>query len=163
MKSFKIKNAILLLLVCTMLMSCASFQQPLPKSLWGSWAIEQTGTIINGSTQRLYDYINVCNSQSDRLRFSSDHKMNLRWYDEGCTINEYLIGRYHVEKNTLKIRLEDSHPYQDSPFPLITEYRIIQINTTTLKLEEIPNANWSNKANTKSDYEALVYIFKKLE
>lgn len=151
------------LLVCTMLMSCVTLKQPLPGSLWGEWAFVKTGTIIDGSNQKLYDYLNVCHRESDRLHFSSDHKISLRWYDERCTINYYLIGRYHVEHNTLKINLEPSRPYQDRPFPPITEYRIIQINATTLKLEELPNADWRNKNNTKSGYEAAVLVFMKHE
>ena len=163
MKYFKLRNAFLLVLVFFMLMSCASIKQPLPGSLWGDWTFVKTGTIINGMSQHLDNYKNVCSRESDRLRFSSDHKMNLRWYDESCTINEYLIGRYHVEHNTLKISLAESRPYQDSPFPLITEYRIIQISPTTLQLEELPDADWRNQDNTKSGYEALVFVFTRLE
>lgn len=163
MKSSKFKNIILLLFISNMLVSCVTLQQPLPGILWGNWAFVETGTIIDGSNQILYDYRNVCNRERDRLHFSSDNKMNLRWYDEGCIINQYLIGRYHVEHNTLKISLADSPPHRDSPFPLITEYRIIRINATTLKLEEIPNPNWRNRNNPKSGYEALVFVFMRIE
>lgn len=163
MKSLKVRNLISLVLVCTMLMSCVVLQQPLPGSLWGDWAFIETGTIVDGSTQRLNGYINVCNRERDRLHFSSDHKMTLRWYDQDCMINYHLIGQYQVEHNTLKISLDDRYRYQDSPLPPITEYRIIQINATTLKLEEIPKADWRNRNNTRSGYEALVLVFMKLE
>ena len=89
--------------------------------------------------------------------------MSLRWYDEGCTIQEYLIGRYNVQNNILKVNLEDSSPYQDSPFPPITEYRIVQINSTTLKLEEIPADYRRNRDEVIPGDESLVFVFMKLD
>lgn len=164
MKSSRLRNVILVLLVYNITSSCVTLQQPLPGSLWGNWAFVQTGTIINGSNQRLVNYRNVCYKESDRLHFSSDNKMSLRWYDESCMINHYSIGRYHVEGNTLEIDLADSRPYQDSPFPPIKEFRIIQINATTLKLEEIPNEFRRNRHQGKSSGpEVLVYVFMRLD
>lgn len=162
MKSLKVRNAILLLIICNITLGCVTLQQPLPGSLWGNWAFVKTGTIINGSNERLYNYRNVCNRDSDQLRFSSDHKMKLRWYDEQCAIQEYFVGRYHVEGNTLKIDLANNREYQDNPFPAITQYRIIQINSTTLKLEEIPNENRRKRHQRKpSGPEVLVFVFMK--
>lgn len=164
MKNIKFRSIILLVLISGMTMSCVTLQQPLPGSLWGNWAFVKTGTIINGSNQRLYDYRNVCYKEGDRLHFSSDRKMSLRWYDESCTIHHYSIGRYHVEGNTLKIDLADSRPYQDSPFPPISEFRIIQINATTLKLEEIPDAYTRERyQGTSSGPEVLVYVFMRMD
>lgn len=160
----KLQLIVVIIVVGSMATSCVTRQQPLPGSLWGSWSFVKTGTIINGSNERLYNYTNVCNRESDRLRFSSDHKMSLRWYDESCAIREYAIGKYHVEGNTLKIDLANSSPYQDSPFPPITEFRIIQINNTTLKLEEIPDDYTREKHQGKpSGPEVLVMVFIKLD
>ncbi len=163
MKSLKLRDGILLFLICNMTLSCLTLQQPLPGSLWGSWSFITTGTITNNGNERLYNYRNVCYKESDRLRFSSDNKMSLRWYDEGCTIQEYLIGRYHVQNNILKVDLEDSRRYQDSPFPPITEYRIVQINSTTLKLVEIPNDYRRNRNRAKLGDAPLVFVFMKLD
>lgn len=164
MKDLKFTSIILVLGLCIMTMSCVTLQQPLPGSLWGDWAFIKTGTIINGSNERLYNYQNVCNRNNDQLRFSSDGKMNLRWYDERCAIYQYLIGRYHVEGNTLKIDLADSSPYQDSPFPPIREFRIIQINQTTLKLEEIPDAERRERyQGTPSGPEVLAFVFMRVD
>ena len=158
MKTLKLRNVILLLLVCNLTISCVSLQQPLPGSLWGNWAFVKTGTITNGANERLYNYNHLCYKESDRLHFSSDKKMTLRWYDDRCSINHSMIGRYYVENGLLKVNLEDSTPYQNSPFPPITEYRIIQINSTTLKLEELPDTNRRNRND-----EAMVFVFMKVE
>ncbi|PVW15385.1 hypothetical protein [Marixanthomonas spongiae] len=164
MKILKIKSIVLLIVVCNMMLGCVTLQQPLPGSLWGNWEFVKTGTISNGSNERLENYRNVCDSEPDRLHFSSDNKMSLRWYDESCAIHYYLIGRYHVEGNTLKVDLADSRPYQDSPFPPITEFRIIQINATTLKLEEIPSDYRRERhQGTSSGPEVLVFVFMRLE
>lgn len=164
MKNLKLRSVILVLLVGSMAVSCVTLQQPLPGSLWGNWGFVKTGTIINGSNERLENYRNVCYKESDRLHFSSDNKMSLRWYDESCMIHHYLIGRYHVEGNTLKLDLADSRPYQDSPFPPITEFRIIQINETTLKLEEIPDEYRRQRHQGKSSGpEVMVFVFMKLD
>ena len=164
MKSLKLRNVVLLLLICNMTLGCVTLQQPLPGSLWGKWSFVKTGTIINGSNQRLYDYRNVCYKEGDRISFSSDNKMSLQWYDESCMINHYSIGRYHVEGNTLKVDLANNRRYQDSPFPPITEFRIIQINATTLKLEEIPNADRRQRHQGKSSGpEVLVFVFMRLD
>ncbi len=45
-----------------------------------------SSTIINGTDQRLYNYHHLCYKEADRLHFSSDKKMTLRWYDERCSI-----------------------------------------------------------------------------
>ena len=158
MKRLKLRNVILLLLVCSMTLSCVTLQQPLPGSLWGNWAFVKTGTITNGANERLYNYNHLCYKESDRLHFSSDKKMTLRWYDERCSINHSMIGRYNVENGLLKVNLENSPSHQNSPFPPITEYRIIQINSTTLKLEELPDTNRRNRND-----EALVFVFMKVE
>lgn len=164
MKYLKFRTALLILIIGSMTLSCATMKQPLPGSLWGNWTFEKTGTIINGSNQRLYDYRNACFKENDRLHFSSDHKMSLRWYDESCTINHHSIGQYHVEGNKLKINLENTRPYQDSPFPPITEFMIIQINETTLELEEIPDEYTRQRHQGKpSGPEVLVLVFKKQE
>jgi len=163
MNSLKLRRAILLLLICNMTLSCISLQQPLPGSLWGGWTFIKTGTIINNGNERLYNYNNVCYKESDRLRFSSDNKMSLRWYDEACTIQEYLIGRYQVQNNILKVDLAESRRYQDSPFPPIREYRIVQINSTTLKLVEIANDNRRNRGRGGAGNEPLVFVFMKLD
>lgn len=164
MKNLKLRIVILLLLVYTFTISCVTLQQPLPGSLWGNWAFVQTGTIINGSNERLVNYRNVCPKESDRLHFSSDNKMSLRWYDESCMIHHYSIGRYHVEGNTIKISLADPGPYRDSPFPPIEEFRIIRINETTLKLEEIPSESRRQKHQGKpSGPEVLVFVFMKMD
>ncbi|WP_258455287.1 hypothetical protein [Aequorivita sp. CIP111184] len=158
------KNALLILILSNITMGCVTMQQPLPGSLWGDWAFIQTGTIINGSKQKLYDYRNECDRNSDQLRFSSDSKVSLRWYDEHCAIQEYLIGRYYVEGSRLKVNLAKSSPYQDSPFPPITEYRIIQITPTTLTLEEIPDEYKRQKYHGKpSGSELTVFIFSRVE
>ncbi|MCM4169394.1 hypothetical protein KCTC52924_00427 [Arenibacter antarcticus] len=162
MKSLKFRCLLLIMFIGSMTLSCITLQQPLPGSLWGNWTFIKTGTIINGSNEHLYDYRNVCYNESDRLHFSSDNKMSLRWYDENCMINHYSIGQYHVEGNTLKINLANSGPNQDSPFPPITEYRIIQINATTLKLEEIPDEYTHQRHQGKpSGPEVLVLVFMK--
>ena len=158
MKSLKLKTIILLALVCHITLSCVTLQQPFPGSLWGNWAFVQTGTIINGSNERLYNYNHLCYKESDRLHFSSDKKLTLRWYDERCGLNHSMIGRYHVDKGILKIDLEDPRPYQNSPFPPITEYRIIQINSTTLKLEEFLGYERRTGNN-----EARVFVFMKVD
>lgn len=163
MKNLKVRSITLVIIVCYITLGCITLQQPLPGSLWGNWAFVKTGTIINGSNERLYNYRNVCYRESDRLHFSSDHKMSLRWYDRTCAINHYFIGRYHVDGNTLKIDLSNNREYQDSPFPAITQYRIIQINSTTLKLEEIPDENRRKRHQGKpSGPEVLVFVFRKL-
>lgn len=164
MKHLKVRSIILVVLVGSLTLSCVTMQQPLPGSLWGNWTFIKTGSIINGSNGRLYNYNNVCYKESDRLHFSSDHKMSLRWYDESCMINHYSIGRYTVEGNTLKINFADGAPYQDSPFPPITEYRIIQINATTLKLEEIPDEYTRERhQGTSTGPEVLVFVFMRMD
>ena len=125
MKRLKLRNLVLLFFVGYMTLSCAPLQQPLPGSLWGNWAFVQTGTISNGSNERLYNYNHLCYKESDRLHFSSDKKLTLRWYDERCGINHSMIGKYHVDRGILKVDLEDPNPYRNSPFPPIKEYRII--------------------------------------
>lgn len=158
MKRLKFRNVILLLFVSIMTSSCVTLQQPLPGSLWGNWEFVKTGTIINGSNERLYNYNNLCYKESDRLHFSSDKKLTLRWYDERCGINHIMIGRYYVERGILKVDLEDPSPYRNSPFPPITEYRIIHINSTTLKLEEF----FGNERRIGND-EAMVFVFMKVD
>lgn len=164
MRNFKFKNVILIILIYTVTSSCVTLQQPLPGSLWGNWAFVQTGTIENGSHEQLVNYFNVCPKESDRIHFSSDNKMTLRWYDRSCTINHYTIGKYHVEGNTLKLDLANSRPNRDSPFPPIKEFRIIQINATTLKLEEIPEESRRQKyQGTSSGPKVLVYLFMRMD
>lgn len=166
MKTLKARNAILVIFVCGLMISCATLQQPLPGSLWGDWSFVRTGTLIDSGNDRLINYNNVCYKESDRLSFSSDNKLSLRWYDESCMIHYYYIGQYHVENNTLKIDLAESIPFQDSPFPPITQFRISQISYTTLKLEEIPNddnRNGRNRGRTNIGYEPLVFIFMRID
>lgn len=164
MKNLKLQSLILLAIIGCTTLSCVTLQQPLPGSLWGSWGFVKTGTIINGSNEHLINYHNVCQREGDRIHFSSDHKMSLRWYDHSCAIYHYSIGTYHVEGNTLKLDLADSRPYQDSPFPPITEFRIIQINATTLKLEEIPSDYRRQKhQGTSTGPEVLVYVFMRID
>lgn len=151
------------ILVCLFFTSCVSLQQPLPGSLWGDWAFVQTGTTTHSGNEDLYNYSNVCKSKSDRLSFRSDSKISLRWYDESCMINYYFIGRYRVENNFLIIDLEKDRPHIDSLFPPITKYRIVQMNTTTLKLEEMRDASVSNRERTNTNHKALVFVFMKLD
>lgn len=158
MKRIKLRNVIFLVLLCNLILSCVTLQQPLPGSLWGNWAFVKTGTIVNGANERLYNYNNLCYKESDRLHFSSDKKMTLRWYDERCGINHIMIGRYYVENGLLKVNLENRAPSQNSPLPPITEYRIIQINSTTLKLEELPGTYRPHRKD-----EAMVFVFMKVE
>lgn len=163
MKYLKIKMAISVLFVCVMTSSCVTLQQPLPNSLWGSWAFEKTGFLNKHSNPELVDYRNICAREADRLHFSSDGKMKLRWYDESCMIQEYFIGRYHVEGKILNVELAESPRYQDSPFLPITKYRIMQINDTTLELEEIPYGDRSGRDRAKTGLEPLVFVFMRLE
>ncbi|AFL81564.1 hypothetical protein Aeqsu_2101 [Aequorivita sublithincola DSM 14238] len=163
MKRSKLKSVILLVLVCYITFGCVTLQQPLPGILWGSWAFEKTGFLNKHSNPELVDYQNICTRESDRLHFSSDGKMKLRWYDESCIINEYLIGRYHVEGNLLYVDLAKSPRFQDSPFPPITKYRIMQINDTTLELEEIPNGDRSGRDRAKRGFEPLVFDFMRID
>ena len=163
MNNLKLRNAILLVLVCSMTSGCVTLQQPLPGSLWGDWSFVKTGTITDNGNERLINYRNACYKESDRLSFRSDNKISLRWYDESCTINYYLIGKYHVENNILKVDLADNNSNQDSPFPPITKYRIAQINSTTLKLEEIPDAYSPNRGRAKESREPLVFIFMRID
>lgn len=163
MKNFKLRNIFFLLLVCSMTSGCVTLQQPLPGSLWGDWAFVRTGTLTTSGNDRLVTYNNVCNTESDRLSFRSDKKLSLRWYDESCMINYYLIGRFHVEGNTLIVDLENSRPYQDSPFPPITKYRINQISYTTLKLEEIKDDSGPNRGRVNTRPEPLVFVFMRIE
>ncbi|SHF57610.1 hypothetical protein SAMN05444483_101647 [Salegentibacter echinorum] len=89
--------------------------------------------------------------------------MKLRWYDESCVIHEYLIGRYHVDGKILNIELSKLRRYQDRPFPPITKFRIMQINETTLKLEEIPQGTRSRRDRAKPGFEPFVFVFMKLD
>ncbi|MDN6310297.1 MAG: hypothetical protein L0J60_06465 [Psychroflexus sp.] len=157
------RNVILLMLFCTMMGGCVTLQQPLPGSLWGSWTFEKTGFLNKQSNSQLEDYQNICAREGDRLHFSSDRQMKLRWYDESCTIHEYFIGNYHVEGKVLYVDLANSRRYQDSPFPPITKYRIMQINETTLKLEEIPRGDRSGRDRSKRGFEPLIFVFMKLD
>lgn len=166
MKSLKRRNTILLVVVYSMTWSCVTLQQPLPGSLWGDWSFARTGTFTDSGNDRLVNYNNVCNRESDRLSFRSDNKLSLQWYDEKCMIHYYFIGKYHVENNILKIDLADSSPYQDSPFPPSNQYKISQISHTTLKLEEIKNAdrhNVRNRGKTNIGHEPLVLIFMRID
>jgi|GEM_PF-6169867 hypothetical protein len=163
MKTLQFRNAILLVFVCTMMWGCLPLQQPLPGSLWGSWTFEKTGILNKHSNSQLEDYRNICHRKGDRLHFSSDHKMTLRWYDESCMIHEYFIGRYHVEGKILNVDLAKSRRYRDSLFPPITKYRIMQINDTTLKLEEIPHGDRSGRDRAKPGFEPLVFVFMNLD
>ncbi|MGO3183268.1 MAG: hypothetical protein ACTIJ9_10580 [Aequorivita sp.] len=162
-KNLKARNAFLLVFVCNIMSGCITLQQPLPGSLWGSWAFEKTGILNKQSNHQLEDYRNICGKEADRLHFSSDHKMKLRWYDESCMIHEYLIGRYHVEGKILSVDLAKSRRYQDSPFPPITKYRIMQINDTTLELEEIPHGDRSGRDRAKTGFEPLVFVFMRMD
>lgn len=162
MKVLKLRNVILLVFVCNMTWSCVTLQQPLPNSLWGSWTFEKTGILNKQSNSQLEDYQNICPRAGDRLHFSSDRKMTLRWYDKNCMIHEYFIGRYHLEGKILNVDLAERRRHQDSPFPPITKYRIMQINDTTLKLEEIPHGDRSGRDRAKSGFEPLVFVFMKL-
>lgn len=162
MRIFKLINVILFILVCATLESCLTLQQPLPGSLWGNWAFKETGVLSLHGNNLLEDYWNVCTRSEDRLHFSSDRKMTLRWYDESCTINQYFIGYYHVDGKILNIELAAPTPFQDSPFPPITKYRIMEINDTTLHLEEIPHGDRKNRDRGRSGFEPLVYVFMKL-
>lgn len=163
MKSLKLSSIILVLLVCYLTLGCITLQQPLPGSLWGNWTFIKIGTLTIMGNNRLTTYKNVCDKEPDRLHFSSDHKMSLRWYDENCMIHHYSIGRYHLDYKILNVDLADSSPYQDSPFPPITKYRIMQINATTLTLEEIPNGDRSDRDRAKPGYEPLVFVFMRLD
>ena len=163
MKNLKLRNVFLLVLVCNMTSGCVTLQQPLPGSLWGSWAFEKTGILNKQSNSQLEDYRNICARERDRLHFSSDRKMTLRWYDESCIIHEYLIGRYHVEGKILNVDLAKNRRYQDSPFPPITKYRIMQINDTTLQLEEIPHGDRSSRDRAKTGFEPLIFVFTRLD
>lgn len=159
----QIRNVLLLVFVCAMMSSCITLQQPLPGSLWGSWTFEKTGFLNKQSNSQLEDYQNICRREGDRLSFSSDNKMKLRWYEEDCIINEYFIGRYHVDGKILNIDLSKRRRYQDRPFPPITKFRIMQINETTLKLEEIPHGTRSRRDRTRPGFEPLVFVLMKLE
>ncbi len=164
MRNLKYRNLILALFICSMTLGCATLQQPLPGSLWGEWSFIRTGTIINGSNERLENYRNLCYKEGDRLRFSSDNKISLNLYDESCAIHHYSIGQYHVEGNTLKVDLATRRSRHDNPLPPITDFRIIQINATTLKIEEIPNEYRRQKHQGKpSGPEVLVFIFMRLD
>lgn len=163
MKNLKFGGAILVFFISLMTLSCVTLQQPLPGSLWGNWAFTQTGTLTIQGNSKLTNYRNVCDREPDRLHFSSDHKMTLRWYDESCMINEYFIGRYHVDGKILTVDLAKSRPYRDSPFPPITKYRIMLINDTTLKLEEIPNGDRSSRDRAIPGQEPLIFVFMRLE
>jgi hypothetical protein len=162
MKILKLRNAFLLVFVCTTMGSCVTLQQSLPGSLWGSWTFEKTGILTNQGNNRLEDYRNICAREGDRLHFSSDRKMTLRWYDENCMIHEYFIGRYYVEAKILNVDLAKRRRYQDRPFPPITKYRIMQINDKTMELEEIPNGDRSGRDRAKPGFEPLVFVFMKL-
>ncbi len=163
MKNSTIKNVLVLAIVCTMLSGCISLQQPLPGSIWGNWTFEKTGFLNKQSNSQLVDYQNKCSRAGDRLHFSSDNKIKLRWYDQSCMIHEYLIGHYEVEAKVLNINLAQSNSLRDRPFPPITKFRIFQINETTLKLEEIPYGNRSRRDRTKPGFEPLIFVFKKLD
>lgn len=163
MKTLKIKTAILGLFVCVMLSGCVTLQQPLPGSLWGDWSFVKTGTLTIQGNNRLTNYRNVCDRESDRLHFTSDHKLSLRWYDRTCFPHYYLIGQYHVEGKILNIDLASSRRHRDRPFPPITKFRIMQINSTTLKLEEIPHGDRSDRDRAKRGQEPLVFVFMREE
>ncbi|MGO2358067.1 hypothetical protein [Mesonia sp.] len=163
MKIIQLRNTLLLVLVCTTMSGCITLQQPLPGSLWGSWTFEKTGFLNKQSNSQLENYQNICRRKGDRLHFSSDHKMKLRWYDESCMIHEYFIGRYHVDGKILNVDLAQSRRYQDRPFPPITKFRIMQINETTLKLEEIPQGDRSGRDRAKTGFEPLIFVFMKLD
>ncbi|MGO2294744.1 MAG: hypothetical protein ACTH5N_04750 [Psychroflexus halocasei] len=163
MKTLKLGNTILLIIVCMMLESCITLQQPLPNSLWGNWTFEEAGFLNKQSNSQLEPYQNICHKEGDRLGFSSDHKMKLRWYDESCMIYEYFIGHYQVNGKILTVDLAESHSYQDRPFPPITKFRIMQIDATTLKLEEIPDGSRRNRDRARPGFEPLIFIFKKLD
>ncbi len=158
-----IKNVLLLSAVCIMLSSCVALQQPLPGSLWGSWTFEKTGFLNKQSNSQLVDYQNRCQGKGDRLHFSSDNKLKLRWYDESCMTHEYFIGYYEVEAKILTINLTQSSSLRDRPFPPITKFRIMQINETTLKLEEIPHGNRSRRDRRVAGLEPLIFVFMKLD
>lgn len=161
MKTLTLKNVFLIVFVCTMMSGCVTLQQPLPRSLWGNWTFEKTGFLNKQSNSELKDYRNVCARESDRLHFSSDHKTSLKWYDNTCAIHYYEIGRYHVDGKILNIELAPQRRHCDRPFPPITKFRIMQINNT-LKLEEIPSGDRSNRDRTKCGFEPLVFVFMKL-
>lgn len=163
MKTLKLRNVILLVFACVMMESCVTLQQPLPGSLWGNWAFEKTGILNKQSNSQLEDYRNVCHRKGDRLHFSSDHKMKLRWYDESCMIHEYFIGHYQVDGKILTIDLAKSRRHRDRPFPPITKFRIMQINETTLKLEEIPHGDRRGRDRARSGFEPLIFVFMKLD
>lgn len=163
MKNLKLRTAILVLFICHMTLSCVTLQQPLPGSLWGEWAFVKTGVLTINGNNRLDNYRNVCYREGDRLHFSSDNKMSLRWYDESCVPFHYSIGRYHVDYTILNVDLATNSPYRDSSFPPITKYRIMQINATTLKLEEIPDGDRLHRDRAKSGLEPLVFVFMKLD
>lgn len=163
MKSVRVKTIFLLVLVCNIMLGCVTLQQPLPGSLWGSWGFVKTGFLNKQSNSQLEDYRNICPRKGDRLHFSSDNKMKLRWYDESCMIQEYFIGRYTVDGKILNVELAKSPRYQDSPFPPITKYRIMQIDATTLKLEEIPHGDRIGRDRAKAGFEPLVFVFMKID
>lgn len=163
MPILKMKNPILLMIICSITLGCITLQQPLPGSLWGDWAFVKTGTITKNGNTSLYNYRNVCIRESDRLSFRSDKKLSLRWYDEKCMIYYYFIGEYRVENTNLIVNLADNKPYQDSPFPSITKYRIAQINNTTLKLEEILVNNNPRPIRGNANPEPRVFIFMRID
>lgn len=163
MKGLKLRNIVCLLFICNIILSCGALQQPLPGSLWGNWTFIKIGSIINDANERLYDYRNACYKESDRIHFSSDKKLTLRWYDDSCDIHYSLIGKYQVENTILKVSLENRSAYQDRPLPPITEYRILQINSTTLKLEEIRDNYIPKRDEVNRGNEARVFVFMKME
>lgn len=155
MKTFNFTNLLVLISFSFVLIGC-TIQQPLPNSLYGEWTFIKTGIRIDSGNERLHDYINPCYKENDRIHFSSDKKMTLRWYDPNCGFHYNAIGRYSIVGNSIMLELSNEDPYQNNPFPPVTEFRIIYINDTTLKLEEIPNEN-----NTSG--EAVVFVFLKYD
>ncbi|NLO69981.1 MAG: hypothetical protein GX102_03355 [Porphyromonadaceae bacterium] len=113
------------------------FQQPLPGSLWGEWAIDRTGPAEDGS--QTYRFWNECEKYDDVLHFSSDRKMTFRWRDDRCTMYYAFLGKYTVDKENHIMHVElDKTPNRDEhPFPPITQFKIEIINETTLQLKEM--------------------------
>ena len=165
MNILKSGSIILVVFVCSMMLSCITLkqspQEQLPRSLWGEWTFVKSGTLTINGTHKLQDYKNVCGTEGDRINFSSDHKMSLRWFDRVCAMHQYLIGQYHLEGKILYVDLAKSRPYQDRLFPPITKFRIMQITATTLELEEIPHGSRRSRDRAKPGHEPLVFVFMK--
>lgn len=131
----KWKNACLLLIFIPVLSGCAviKIQQNLPGSLWGNWSVERIGFEVNTNIKD-YPYQRACFNKDDIIHFSSDKKITFKWNDAQCVFRYYFVGRYQVTDRTLSIAHENPPQRRNLPFYMFDEYRIQEINETTLEL-----------------------------